>query len=266
MWQNFGQLHYVSETILNALNNLKTKISWLAKTLRQITYHVTFSTPHLGKSVHLNLNTPLGWISQRKFCPSIKICTLRPSFFPNMASCICALCPTYCISSHFWMRFTLCAQLLSSPHLITRVKQNIVLEYPVSHTHSCLNFHLLLTVSQTLLHAFCAFTHFCTHFPMQFIPHFPCPITHNYQILSHFLSHTLSNTLSRALSNTLSSALSHSLLCAFWMQSHKYILSNHFICFFLMLALPRRTSFWPLSMAYISVIITHVTNYNSSMI
>ncbi len=31
-----------------------------------------------------------------------------------------------------------------------------------------------------------------------------------------------------------------------------------------MLALPRRASFWPLSMAYISVIITHVTNYNFS--
>ncbi len=29
-----------------------------------------------------------------------------------------------------------------------------------------------------------------------------------------------------------------------------------------MLALPRRASFWPLSMAYISIIITHVTNYN----
>ena len=33
-----------------------------------------------------------------------------------------------------------------------------------------------------------------------------------------------------------------------------------------MLALPRRTSFWPPSMIYISVIIIHITNYNPSHI
>jgi hypothetical protein len=31
--------------------------------------------------------------------PMLEICALRPSFFPNLASCICALRPTYCIFS-----------------------------------------------------------------------------------------------------------------------------------------------------------------------
>ncbi len=37
----------------------------------------------------------------------LEICALGPSFFPNLASCICALSPTYCIFSQIWGHFTL---------------------------------------------------------------------------------------------------------------------------------------------------------------
>jgi hypothetical protein len=39
--------------------------------------------------------------------PILEFCALRPSFFPNFASCICTLRPTYCIFSQIWMGFTL---------------------------------------------------------------------------------------------------------------------------------------------------------------
>jgi hypothetical protein len=40
----------------------------------------------------------------------LEICALRPSFFSNLATSICALCSSYCIFFLIWMRSTLYAE------------------------------------------------------------------------------------------------------------------------------------------------------------
>jgi hypothetical protein len=60
----------------------------------------------------------------------LEICALRPSFFPNLASCICALRPTYCIFSQIWVGFMFYALrptfIKSTPSEMTVCKKPIL--------------------------------------------------------------------------------------------------------------------------------------------